>query len=634
MGGLPALRLIRRVLIANRGEIAVRIMRTCRALGIETVAVYSDADRRALHVRCADQAVAIGPAPSRESYLRIDTILDAARRTSADAIHPGYGFLAENADFAEACEQAGITFLGPQPQAIRKMGSKRMGKEIAAHAGVPIVPGSLHADLDTARKIGFPVLIKASAGGGGRGMRLVRTEAEFADALAAAGREAESAFGDGRLLLERYLEGARHIEVQIAGDLHGNLIHLYERECSVQRRHQKLIEESPSPAVDAELRYRLGESAVAIGRALNYTSLGTVEFLVAPNGEFFFIEANTRIQVEHPVTELLTGIDLVELQIAIAEGRPLTFEQHEVPSNGHAIEARLCAEDPDNDFLPATGEIVRWSAPPGIRVDTAIESGTQVSIYYDSLLAKLIAHAPSRGQAIRKLTAALRDTVAHGVVTNRRHLIHLLEHPDFQAGRVDTHFVAHAGTAPPAMTPREACTLAALWIDHTEQARRPMPTIPPHYRNNPVRPSRLRLSCSGQTFDVALDGSGPRVIDCADGVMRVEHGGIVQPVVITMRRDTIFVAGSVVTREPRYPESPNAVKHETANSPMPGQVLRIAVSEGQTVSPGDALVVLEAMKMEQTIRTTIQGVVERILVHPGEVVAPGQMLVEIGSPKE
>ncbi|HXG65993.1 MAG TPA: biotin carboxylase N-terminal domain-containing protein, partial [Blastocatellia bacterium] len=384
----------RKILVANRGEIALRVMRACREMGIATVAVYSDADARAPHVRFADEAAHIGPAPSKESYLHAEKILEAARRAGAEAIHPGYGFLSENADFAAACESAGLTFIGPSAEAIRKMGRKSTARQIMAEAGIPVVPGydGENQSLETLRaqalEIGLPVLIKAVAGGGGKGMRVARDAGEIEAALEGARREAEKSFGDGTLLLEKYIENARHVEFQILGDLHGNLVHIFERDCSIQMRHQKVVEESPSPALNEELRRLMGEAAVAAGRAIGYANAGTVEFILAPDGKFYFIEVNTRLQVEHPVTEMITGLDLVKLQIEIAEGKRLPFAQDDLRQNGHAIEARLYAEDPANDFLPATGTVYDWEPPAaveGLRIDTGIERGIEVGIYYDPM---------------------------------------------------------------------------------------------------------------------------------------------------------------------------------------------------------------------------------------------------------
>ncbi|HET9838807.1 MAG TPA: biotin carboxylase N-terminal domain-containing protein, partial [Candidatus Angelobacter sp.] len=423
----------RKILIANRAEIAVRIARTCREMGISSVAVYSDADRDALHVRVVDQAVPIGAAAPRESYLNIEKIIAAARKAGADAIHPGYGFLAENADFAAACEAAGIVFIGPRADVIRTMGSKIEGRKLAQAAGVPVVPEPAENE--------FPKLIKASAGGGGRGMRVVRSAAEYKDALRAAAGEAERAFGEGTLLVEKYIEGARHVEVQILGDHHGNAMHLFERDCSVQRRHQKVIEESPSPAVTPELRQRMCEAALALARKIGYTNAGTFEFLLSPSGEFHFIEANTRIQVEHPVTEMVTGLDLIRLQIEIAQGGRLPKETPQ--QSGHAIEARLYAEDPANGFLPSAGKLHVWNPPAGVaglRIDSGVEEGAEVGVYYDPLLAKVLAHGAARESAIRKLTYALKHFAAQGVETNREFLIRVLEHEEFRAGRAHTAF--------------------------------------------------------------------------------------------------------------------------------------------------------------------------------------------------
>ena len=408
-------------------------------MGIETVAVYSEFDRDALHVRMADQAVPIGPAVPRESYLKIEAILEAARRSGADAIHPGYGFLAENAEFAEACEQAGLAFIGPRSGVIRAMGSKIEGRRLAQEAGVPVVPEASEKDFS---KIGFPLLIKASAGGGGRGMRIIRSAPEFQEAFDAARGEAERAFGDGTLLIEKYIEGARHVEIQILGDHHGQLVHLFERDCSVQRRHQKIIEESPSPAVTPEIRRRMAEAALALGRKIGYTSAGTVEFLLAPSGEFYFIEVNTRIQVEHPVTEMVTGLDLICMQIEIAQGRRLSPDP--ARQAGHAIEARLYAEVPENNFMPSTGTLRVWQPPTGIqgiRVDSGVEPGAEIGVHYDPLLAKVIGYAPTRREAIARLDRAMYEYFVGGIKTNISLFRRILRDPDFLAGKVNTGYL-------------------------------------------------------------------------------------------------------------------------------------------------------------------------------------------------
>src|SRR5499426_2967859 len=496
----------RKILIANRGEIALRVMRSCHAMGIETVAVYSEADADAPHVRFAGEAVHLAAAPAQESYLSIEKIIEAARRTGADAIHPGYGFLSENAEFAESCKAAGIIFIGPPAAAIRAMGLKSSARRLAAEAGAPVVPGYDGEDqsVKTLRarmiEIGFPVLIKASAGGGGKGMRVARVRSEVDSAIEAARREAEKAFGDGSLLLEKYVEGARHVEVQIFGDAHGNLVHLFERDCSLQRRHQKVVEESPSPAVNEELRRKMGAAAVKIGRAIGYANAGTVEFILAPSGEFYFIEVNTRLQVEHPVTEMITGLDLVRLQIEIAEGHPLPFGQGDLKAEGHAIEARLYAEDPANDFLPTTGKILDLQLPAleGLRIDSGIESGTEVSIHYDPMLAKLVARGEGRDAAIRKLVYALRQSSIQGLRTNRDFLIRALDHPDFKRGRAHTGFIAeHLAELIADHDPRlnrDSLVAAALYLQNRWQGSKGLlAELPPSYRNNPYRDPLIKF---------------------------------------------------------------------------------------------------------------------------------------------
>jgi acyl-CoA carboxylase subunit alpha len=629
---------IRKILIANRGEIALRIARTCREIGISPVVIYSQADRDAPHTRAADQAIDIGA-----NYLNIENIIDAARSASADAIHPGYGFLAENADFAEACRAAGLTFIGPTPEAIRRMGLKTNARQIATSVGVPIVPS-----FEPTARLEYPVLIKASAGGGGRGMRIVTAPEQLHDALASAASEAERAFGDGSLLIERYIEGSRHVEFQIFGDLHGNLIHLFERDCSIQRRHQKIIEESPSPALDDDLRNRMGQAAIAIGRAIGYTNAGTVEFLLAPSGDFYFIEVNTRLQVEHPVTELVTGLDLVRLQIEVAEGKCLPPHPRML---GHAIEARLNAEDPVNGFLPSTGTVHVWRPPENVRVDTALESGAEVGIHYDPLLAKIVSYGPDREAARRKLVYALRSTVVFGVQTNRDYLIQLLETDEFRNGVANTSFLP-APLDPPDVD--DYIAAAVLYLN-----RSPARGVPPNYRNNPHRDPHIKLRANNQDLTVSWkhlgkdswnieiprlgkEGRGARTLACrvhthvnAAAEITLTLSGKTQTYQITEHSNQIFVhspdRSTTLTRLPRHPRPSTAGQRETANSPMPGQVLRILVREGQPVKPGDSLVVLEAMKMEQTIRTTINGVVQSILVDIGQVVAPGQMLVQINA---
>jgi acetyl-CoA carboxylase biotin carboxylase subunit len=653
------LRPFKKILIGNRGEIALRVMRTCRVMGISTVAVYSDADVRSPHVQFADEAVQIGPAPSRHSYLNIERIIEAVKRTGAEAVHPGYGFLSENADFAEACETAGITFIGPTADVIRKMGSKNAARGIMAKAGVPIVPGcdgaeqSPRALCEQAQAI-VPVLIKASAGGGGKGMRVVRDTSALQDSIEAARREAEMAFGDGTLLIEKYIDNARHVEVQIIGDNHGTLIHLFDRDCSIQRRHQKIIEETPSPALNAEVRGRICEAAVAAGRAIGYTNAGTVEFILAPSGEFYFIEVNTRLQVEHPVTEMTTGLDLVKLQIEIAEGRPLTLAQEDAKQTGHAIEARLYAEDPANHFLPAIGTIQEWAVPSsveGLRIDAGVDRGTEVGIHYDPLLAKLIAHGADRETALRRLIYALKNLVAQGVQTNREFLIRALDYREFQHGQYHTGFIDEHLSELIANNAGEDllfATIVALYLHKQWQSEASvLPHLPLNYRNNRFRDPSVKLLVGDDMFEISwrLITDERFVVSCGDwqagvqlvsferGNIRVAIDGLQRAFRIAEAGDQLFVhsqsASRVVTRPSRYPRTHAASEHESAFAPMPGQVLKILVDVGQKVSAGDPLVILEAMKMEQTLRASSEGLVEAVLVKQGDVVAPGDTLVKI-----
>jgi acyl-CoA carboxylase subunit alpha len=642
----------RKILIANRGEIALRVMRTCREMGIETVAVFSESDSYAVHTRSADEAVFI------DSYLSIEKVIDAALRTGADAIHPGYGFLSESAEFAQSCAAAGIVFIGPSPQVIGLMGLKSSARRLMAEAGVSVVPGydGERQDIETLGakmfEIGLPVLIKASAGGGGKGMRLVRSEDEIEGSIEAARREAVKAFGDGALLLEKFIERARHVEVQILGDQHGNLIHLFERDCSLQRRHQKVIEETPSPIVDEELRRSLGEAAVRAGRAIGYTNAGTVEFIL-PDGfdKFYFIEANTRLQVEHPVTEMITGIDLVKAQIEIAEGKPLPFRQSELRRSGHAIEARLYAEDPNNSFLPSVGKIVDWRSPDiihGLRIDSGVERGTEVGIYYDPLLAKVIAHAADRSTALRKLRYALRGLKVFGLRTNREFLIRLLETEAFGRGEVDTGYIEeHLDelliTADPQSTRASLIALALYLQNQGRGANR----LPSGYRNNPFRDPSIKLRVDereveiswrqvvGDNYLVEFWGSSidAQMVSCNPNAIRLSLEGIQRTFDIVSVNERYYVSSTlgsqVIERLPRHPIHQVALEGGFASSPMPGQVLKILVGVGQQVTPDEPLIILEAMKMEHTMRAAVDGVVEEILVKQGDIVGPGQTLIRI-----
>ena len=611
MGHISSLKPIRKLLVANRGEIARRIYRTCDELGIATVAVYSDADRNAPHVREARDAVWIGASPSRDSYLQIDKILEAAQRTGADAIHPGYGFLAENAEFAQKCAEAGMIFVGPRPETIRAMGSKIEARKIAEHAGVPVIPSD-----------GFPLLVKAAAGGGGKGMRRVDRVEDLEEAKAAAAREAEAAFGDATLLIERYLGRARHIEVQILGDLHGDIVSVGDRECSIQRRHQKIIEEAPAPNLDSALRERLAETAVTIGRAVGYSSAGTVEFLVTPGGEFYFLEMNTRIQVEHAVTEQIYNIDLVAEQLRIASGEALNWRSRQ--EMGHSIEARLYAEDPANGFLPSAGKILRWrpwlrERSPFARVDSGIEEGVEITTHYDPLLAKFVFSGQTREQAIRNLRSALARTTVQGVITNREFLVQVLDHPDFRQGNVSTEW--KIDYIPDRSGEGNTKALLEVYLEERRRMERKiLPSIERGYRNNPFQPRENRVA----------------VISCEAGRICAEIDGLRLDLEVSEDASMYWIGDYSFPRVSRYPTSASVASEESASSPMPGQVLRILVEPGREVHPGEPLVILEAMKMEQTVRAHAEGVVDAVLVKPGQLVAPGETLVHVrpkGEPK-
>lgn len=465
----------RKCLVANRGEIAVRIIRACRELGIQSVAVYSEVDANARHVQMADEAVLLGAASPAESYLSAEKLIQAAQMIGCDCLHPGYGFLSENADFAEKVKASGITWVGPDAKAMRAMGSKTAARALMQQAGVPVVPGFQREDADdaafveAAAQIGYPVLVKASGGGGGKGMRVVQKADDLLDALASAQREAGNAFGDARVFLEKYIESAHHVEIQVLADTHGSTVHLFERECSSQRRHQKIIEESPSPVLNEATRVQMGAAAVAAAQAVGYVNAGTVEFIVTTSGDFYFLEMNTRLQVEHPVTEMVTGLDLVKLQFQIAAGEKLPFTQADLQQRGHAIECRLYAEDPANNFLPAIGPVLRFIPPdgPGIRVDSGVQSGDVISIHYDPMIAKIIVHDVDRASAIQRMQNALAQTVALGTITNRTFLMSLLAHPAFAAGEVDTHFVdSHLDELlPAAQTLPDVVLIAAAFSD-------------------------------------------------------------------------------------------------------------------------------------------------------------------------
>jgi geranyl-CoA carboxylase alpha subunit len=610
------------LLIANRGEIARRIMRSAREHGWRTIAVYSEADRNALHAREADAAVCIGGPAPRESYLNIANIIDAAKQTAADAVHPGYGFLAENADFAQAVIAAGLLWIGPSPAVIRQMSDKAEAKRITAAAGVPTVPGG-EATPEIANKIGFPLMIKAIAGGGGRGMRRVARAEDFQAAVEAARSEAEHAFGDGRLMLERAVRDARHIEVQVLADQHGHVVHLGERDCSVQRRHQKLIEETPSPAVDSVLREKLGEAAVALARAVGYEGAGTVEFLLDADENFYFMEMNTRLQVEHPVTEAVTGIDLVEWQLRIACGEPFMVKQPELRFHGHAIEARLCAEDPARNFLPQAGRIALWRSAEGVRTDHALETGAEIAPHYDSMIAKVIAHAPTRDSARRQLANALDNTVVLGLRTNKTFLAAVLRDKEFAAHGATTDFLTRfslADTAPDARTLGVAAMLLARHAGYGEWNS---------WSNNPARAMPVRfgegdvsLTCERGAWrvnvrgeDIALDPDDRTVCAIEPDVVHLSRGGE------TFRLD-------IATHAPPARRSSAATDGRLV-APMNGRVVAVNAKAGETMEAGKALIVLEAMKMEHALSVPAPARVTAVHVAAGAQVSPGQLLVEL-----
>lgn len=658
---------IRRLLVANRGEIAVRILRSARAMGIETVAVFSDADAHALHVQEADMAIHIGGSAAADSYLKIDVILDACRQSGADALHPGYGFLSENAAFAAACEAAGIQFVGPTAHAIEQMGSKRAAKALAEAAGVPVVPGYYGEKqddatlLEEAKKIGFPLLFKASAGGGGRGMRLVRDPAQAAAAVQDARSESMRAFGDDVLLVEKYIDRPRHIEVQILADHHGNVIHLGERECSIQRRHQKVLEESPSPFVDEALRKQMGEAAVQLAKKIGYRNAGTVEFIVDEAGNFYFLEMNTRLQVEHPVTEMVTGKDLVRAQLEIAAGRELSWTQDDIALEGAAIEARIYAEDPANDFLPASGTLWRWriEEDAAIRVDTGVREGDEVSVHYDPMLAKVIAYAPTRDEATRALERALRRMQVAGVKTNRDFLLDVLAEPDWRDGRTQTHFIdEHFAEGWTRAVHADACAEAALaatvWDYNLRmQQRQHLPSLIGGFRNSRLGPFTASYTHHGEPVETGYIPVGRRF--AADqGEMDVAHGeemqrwsyrvdgdmvrlrspaGLLRPWTIARRsgEDEHYLVTSLagafeLHRTERFPEQIEEERPGSCVAPMTGTVFRVSVKEGDAVTAGQTLIVLEAMKMEHRVSAPEDGVVRSLSVKEGDLVDSGEIL--------
>ena len=621
-----------KILIANRGEIACRIQRTAQALGYRTVAVYSDADTDALHVQMADEAVHIGPAPVHQSYLNTEAILAAAQLTGADAIHPGYGFLSENPDFARACQQATLTFIGPSAEAIELMGSKRLSKLAMLDAGVPCIAGYQGSAQDDAtlqreaERIGFPLMIKASAGGGGRGMRLVHQREQLLEQLRTARSEAMNAFGSDELILEQALIDPRHVEVQLFGDSHGNLIYLGERDCSIQRRHQKVIEEAPCPVMTPDLRQAMGEAALKAGRAVNYVGAGTVEFLLDRNGQFYFLEMNTRLQVEHPVTEMITGLDLVDWQLQIAAGQPLPLTQSQVTLTGHAMEVRLYAEDPAQGFLPQTGDVLRWEPAPGVRIDHGLLEGQTVSPFYDPMLGKIIAHGASREEARRKLLRAVEDSALLGVATNQRLLIDLLKHPDFINGDFSTGLIAeHFSVIPQQTATAEQLKLAAaLFYQHS--ANQHTQTLA-RWRNTASVPVTYRLEVNGQLHSVSVDDL-QLTTDGRHASLVIN--GIRRRIAYHLDGNRLWLPGLTVTDRTQQVASRQAdASSGTVQAPMDGAIVDIRVCVGETVSKGQLLLVLEAMKMEHPLKAGIDGTVKEMRVMTGDQVRNRQVLLEI-----
>src|SRR3954447_21864073 len=655
-------RRFRTLLIANRGEIACRVIRTARAMGLRTVAVYSEADRDAMHVALADEAVLLGPARARDSYLNPERLIEAARKTGAEAVHPGYGFLSENAEFAQACFDAGLVFVGPTAAMMTAMGSKSGSKALMEKAGVPLVPG-YHGDAQddatlakAAERVGFPILVKASAGGGGRGMRIVRSADELAPAIVSAKREAKAAFGDDRMLIEKYVDNPRHIEVQIIGDSRGNLLSLFERECTLQRRHQKVIEEAPSPTLNARQREAVCEAARKAAGAVNYVGAGTIEF-VSDGKDVFFIEMNTRLQVEHPVTELITGIDLVEWQLRVAFGEKLPLTQDEIRLNGHAIEARVYAENPQKNFMPSVGRIKTWRAPvetDGLRIDAGYREGDTVSPHYDAMLAKVIAWAPTRDAAIDRLNRGLEETDVRGVVTNIAFLAALVTHPKVRANAIDTGFIERElkTLTPEAAAPGdlELCAAVAAILQQEQQAARLEPHSP--WRMSGWMPVGRRQRVfsfrhgHGAEHKVTLTyGNGPATLSTgahefafafssADGGFDLTLDGAKSCVAAVVEGHELYLR----TRNGRFDlhwvdpfggDDEEQVGEDKIVAPLPGTVVALLAEVGATLEKGAPILTLEVMKMEQTLRAPFAGVLKSIKCKLGDIVQEGVELAEI-----
>lgn len=668
--------MFKKILIANRGEIAVRIMATCHEMDIRTVAIYSEADQHAYHVRAADEAYYIDPAPSTQSYLRIDAIIEIAKKSGAEAIHPGYGFLSENADFAEACEQAGIIFIGPPAAAMRLMGSKIAAKELAQSVGAPTVPGYNGESqddevlIDEARRIGFPLLIKASAGGGGKGMRGVYSSADFVEQLAGARREARAAFGDETVFLERLIQRPRHIEIQVLGDQHGNLIHLGERECSIQRRHQKIVEESPSIALNPSLRAEMGNAAVRIAQAAGYVNAGTIEFMLDEDRQFYFLEMNTRLQVEHPVTEMVTGLDLVRHQLYIAAGEPLGIAQEQISPRGHAIEVRIYAEDPYQNFLPSTGTITRFIPPdgPGVRLDSGVETGDEISQYYDPMIAKLIVYGENRPAAVARMQQALAHSTIFGVTTNVPLLHAISVHPAFQQGQTHTGFLEEhrlPGTTTDQgdALPDTVIIAAALYEITNEMgaaqpqvtgAQNPWKTLGPWRMAGEAR--SITYSYQEQEHKISLkptaDGSGAWRIQIdaqasqditytidSEGLVLLRRGAAQTRASVQQQKGEMLVEFKGYTYQLQRRQPPDvdtavygggaAHSQKTLKAPMAGTIVKVHVQDGDSVAAHQVLVILSAMKMEHAITAPYEGKVQHVHYQEGMVVPGGAVVIDM-----
>lgn len=640
-----------KVLVANRGEIAVRVMQTAKAMGYQTVAVYSDADSNARHVQEADEAVYIGASKISESYLSIAKIIDACKKTGADAVHPGYGFLSENTDFAQACIDNQITFIGPTASAIELMGSKRLSKIAMIEAGVPCVTGyeGDRQDLEylaaQAKQIGFPIMVKASAGGGGRGMRLVQQSSELVEALQTARSEAENAFGSGELILEKAVIAPRHVEIQVFGDTYGNYVYLFERDCSIQRRHQKVVEEAPCPVMTPELRQQMGEAAVAAAKACAYVGAGTIEFLLDASGAFYFLEMNTRLQVEHPVTELITGLDLVEWQLRVANGEQLPLKQQELTLTGHAIEVRLYAEDPRQDFLPQTGQVLRWQPAtlPNVRIDHGMLATDEVSPFYDPMVAKVIAYGKTREDAIRLLARAVDDCVLLGVNSNKQFLVNLLRHPIVVAGDTNTafiqqHFQNDSSLHKQVLSLETLAIAAALFSQSNGTAvwRTGLGVPLPLKLKYDDQKIQLQLSSLNNTFTVqlcdqsvcleVLERTAEQLIYLIDGVRRrVQY--VLEGEQLYLDQDNGNIAISNVTYA--APEIADVAGDGKIRAPMDGAVVNILVNKGDQVVKGQTLLILEAMKIQQQIKSDVDGIVDDVLGQQGQQVKKRQMLFTI-----